>query len=131
MPGEGIRGKQQRESVLRSLKAPDHAFDDVVSTRDERLLDQTDLRVVEDPNALGLVRVDCDDGVQFLRTTGSSKHWSNAKAAKGHDTDRGLGNHHIRFASDRHRYGLIGDIAAVVLVAQTIENSVGARDFPL
>ena len=61
----------------------------------------------------------------------SSKCRSNAKAAEGHDADSGLGYHPISFATDGHRRGLIGNVAIVFFVAQTIENSLAARHFPL
>jgi len=64
-------------------------------------------------------------------TPGSSKQRSDTQAAKGRDTDRGLGDHHVRFASDGYGCGLIGQEPPVLFVAQAIEKSLRAWRLPL
>src|SRR4029077_9945285 len=78
--GEGRRGEYQPEATLSVRNVRDHPITHRVSAGDERLLAQTDARIVEDPHVEMLVRRNDVDGVhpQGLPSLSWGSHVSDA-----------------------------------------------------
>src|SRR5262249_17012092 len=63
MSRKGTGRKQEREPALRMIETGDHPLDNLIRPRNERFLHEAHARVIEHPETLVLVRVDCNDGV--------------------------------------------------------------------